>query len=583
MSDIFKLDKDRSLSRLHAESVTASAENAAIAYQAPSLISIGAQAKDIAILSTISNLLFALLLMRVPSTVKFGDTLKRAVVIVGFLGSLGWLPLIIVPLVIKDIPISLMITLWVINLVPSLMVGPLVDKWLSDLVPPNKVGRYLSIRAILSAATYLSFFYGMGFMLDRFNTSPSGGFPILFVIAFAASMGTVLICSRLRAAVPFGESDRSGFGLFNFILEARQNGLGAFIIFTALMTFTTGISTAFFSVYMLNNLHFSYFTYSLVISTEFMARIGISYLGGRWIDRAGPLKVIRYAAAFLPVLPILWLFSANVWYLIMIQIMSGVAWATFDLCTLSCLCRDTPEGKRLHYIVYHRSIVTLAAAIGPLLGAMVFAYMIPVFGSQILGMFLLSGVLRFLVIIAMLPRLKANEDVPRECDIAEFPKIPGTVVIRPTAPQMVSHRAPYTIHKPVWTLTENCEPGNLRSPIYYPRQWNLGTEKPAAPVKQNIRQDLLYRREDCGRRASYSVGANTTPLRRSPGYAAKANLVSSRRTPVREAGPGAPIYSPPAYTAETNKPPVKVLRLSDNLSRDIEYHKRWASRVPCPA
>ncbi|MDD5703900.1 MAG: MFS transporter, partial [Dehalococcoidales bacterium] len=407
--------------------------------------------------------------------------------------------------------------------------------------------------------------------------------PILFVIAFAASMGTVLICTRLRAAVPFGETDQSGFGLFNFILEARQNGLGAFIIFTALMTFTTGISAAFFSVYMLNDLHFTYFTYSLVISTEFMARIGISYLGGRWIDHAGPKKVIRYAAAFLPLIPILWLFSANVGYLIIVQIMSGVAWATFDLCTQSCLCRDTPEGKRLHYIVYHRSIVTLAAAIGPLLGAMVFAYMIPVFGSQILGMFLLSGVLRFLVIAAMLPRQKSNEVAPRDCDIAEFPKIPGTIVIRPTAPPVQSHHAHYPVRKPVWAITENCEPGSLRSPVCYPRPWDREKEKPAAPVKQNIRQDLLYHREDCGRRASCSVEANTAPLRRPPGYTVEANMVSSRRNPVCESGRGAPTYRPPAYLAKTNKSPVKVLRLSDNMSRDIEYHKRWASRVPCPA
>lgn len=139
MLNIFKLKKDRSLSYLHAEGATASVENAAIAYQSPTLLAAGADAKDIALLNSITNFLFALFLVKVPSVVKHGDSLKRTVVILSIIGTLAWLPLILVPIFFKGVSIWLLIVLWVVNLVPTLIAGPLTDKWLSDLVTPNKL------------------------------------------------------------------------------------------------------------------------------------------------------------------------------------------------------------------------------------------------------------------------------------------------------------------------------------------------------------------------------------------------------------------------------------------------------------
>ncbi len=538
MLNIFKLKKDRSLSYLHAEGATASVENAAIAYQSPTLLAAGADAKDIALLNSITNFLFALFLVKVPSVVKHGDSLKRTVVILSIIGTLAWLPLILVPIFFKGVSIWLLIVLWVVNLVPTLIAGPLTDKWLSDLVTPNKLARYLSIRSIFSAGTYLSFFYVMGYLLDHFQGSVFNGFTLTFIIALLGSLGSLFLCLKLRVEVPFGERNQTEFGIVGFIRESKQSNLGTLIVFTALIIFTSSIVGPFFSVYMLNDLHFSYFTYTLVISVEYIARIAVSYFGGRWIDNAGTIKVLRRATLIIPFIPILWLFSTNIGYLMFVQVLSGIAWATYDLCVQSFLCRDSPPEKRLHYIVYQRSIVTLAAAIGPLLGAFLLNVMYPAFGNPILGIFLLSGVLRLLVVIAILPCLKTSTTDSQESE-PETQEIIGSYVIK-TAPENQLYRSTKPINKPATLMPQNTKLNAKQGSFYHPELWEYylirPTEPVQKPVKENIRQDLLYRADHCAQSAISPVAKEI---------------------------------------------PCKVLRLKDNLARDIEYHKRWAAKVTC--
>ena len=534
MLNSFKFEKDRSLPYLHGEGATSSVENAAIAYQSPSLLSIGASAKEVAILSTITNLLFAILLIKIPSLVKSSDSLKRGIIILGIISVLGWLPLILIPIFFKGVSPLVLIILWVINLVPNLTAGPLTDKWLSDLVSSKGLARYLSIRSIISASAYLSCFYMMGYMLDYFQSNPLNGFSLIYLIAFVASLVTLLLLLMVR--VPVGETVQSDFGLGAFIREAKQNNLGTFVIFTAAIIFSSSICGVFFSVYMLRDLHFTYIMYTVVISVEFMARIAFAYVGGKWVDHSGAIRVLYYASLMIPIIPIMWLFSSNLGYLIGIQVLSGIAWATFDLSTQSYLCRYLPHSKRLHYIVYQRSIVTFAAAIGPLVGAGLLNVIFPIFGNPILGIFLLSGVLRFLSLIILLPRLKEAEKEKPEAE-SEAEEAPSNCFNEPASFEIPLYRSQKADRNSLRLTASGTKPDIKPGDLYRTEQWEWHPARPTESVKENIRQDLLYRS---------NRGSQPTK-----------HLI----------------------LAEENS--CKPRRLKDNLSRSIEYHKGWASKVPC--
>jgi MFS family permease len=409
MLDTIKNKKDRSLSFFHAEAISSSVENAGIAYQSPSLLSTGGAAKDVALLSTAANLIFALLLIKLPALIKSEDSIKHGTVILACVAALAWLPLIIIPVLFAGLSPALLVCLWVVSLIPSMLVGPLRDKWVADLVPAGRMGRYLSLRQIISAGTYLSTFYMMGYWLDISHSGTSSGFTFIFLIAFIGSLVSLLLYFGIRVAVKLGQVDETKFGLLDFLYEAKQNKIGMFMAYVTLVTFSASISSAFFSVYMLKTLQFTYLTYTLVISVEFLARMISLSIWGKLVDSVGAIKVIRVVSFLIPLIPVLWLFSSNVGYLMMVQFFSGVWWAAFDLCNQTHICSASPPSKRLHYIVYQRCIITFASAAGPLLGAYLINFVFPVFGNPVFGIFLLSGLCRFLVVVTLSHRLKENQ------------------------------------------------------------------------------------------------------------------------------------------------------------------------------
>lgn len=410
MLESFQSKKDRSLSLLHGEAASSSVESAGLSYQAPSLLSAGGAAKDVALLSTATNLIFALLLVKMPSFLRSGDSLKKATLLMALISVLAWLPLILVPLLIPSISVAVLIPLWVISLIPALLVGPVRDKWMADLVPTSRMGRYFGMRQIVAAGSYLTTFYLMGYLMDSTKGSHLNTYVVVFSIAFLGSLISLLLYLGVRRSEMHNGSVNS-FGLLDFLQETKQNNMSTFMVYVTMVTFAASISGAFFSVYMLQDLHFSYMTYTLIVSIEFLARIVSLTIWGKIVDNSGAIRLLKIISFVIPVIPVLWLFSSNLYFLGMIQMISGFSWAAFDLCNQTHICSASPESKRLYYIVYQRCVITIASAIGPLLGAYLLNRIIPVFGSPILSIFLLSGALRFLVVISLVFRLKSADSV----------------------------------------------------------------------------------------------------------------------------------------------------------------------------
>ncbi len=153
---------------------------------------------------------------------------------------------------------------------------------------------------------------------------------------------------------------------------------------------------------------------------------------GKYADKAGNLKVMRIVSFALPFVPLLWLVSHNVFYLVLVQLFSGACWAGFDLCSGNFIYEAAPLGKRLKYIAYHKALSTAFMALGALIGAYLLGVVRPVLGYNILALFVLSGVLRLAVTMVMFPKLK---------------EVRGTMRSYLNEPVMVTAVAPTVMHR----------------------------------------------------------------------------------------------------------------------------------------
>jgi hypothetical protein len=177
---------------------------------------------------------------------------------------------------------------------------------------------------------------------------------------------------------------------------------------------------------MVQHLKFSYTTFALVLSAEYVARVVSAPLWGRYSDRVGNLHMVRRVSYLIPFIPILWLASSNPVYLVGVQLFSGTIWAGFDICSRSLVYTTSSPEKRAGYITYRESLTALCQGLGALAGAGILGFMIPVLGSKILGLFLFSGVARFVAAVAM-PRSIRDEDdktVPESHRLELSPHIP---------------------------------------------------------------------------------------------------------------------------------------------------------------
>lgn len=398
---------DKSLSFFHGEAATSSVENAGNAYQAPSILATGADAQSIALLSAITHIILSFLLVKVPSLAEGRHSLKRTTLIIAIANTMTWLPIFLVLLLFNKLNTFLLIGLWVVNLVPSILVGPLRDNWMSNIIPSEKTGRYLGLRSAIASAFYLGTFYLMAFILDSTKGNGYRNYAVITALALFASLFSCLFYSKInqpqsKASITKKES----LGFFSFLKQTRHSHLGTFIIFISLFTFTVNLSSPLYVAYMINGLHFSYMSYTAIISCEYITRIISLSFWGKMIDKSGSMGLMMKVAHLIPFAPILWIFSSNIFYLGAVQMFSGIVWAAFDLCAQSFIFKATPPEQRLRYISYQRSLTTFSVAIGALTGAFLLNHMFPILGSPILGVLLVSGVLRMVVVRVMLPRLQ---------------------------------------------------------------------------------------------------------------------------------------------------------------------------------
>jgi len=531
-----ELEKQKSLKYFHGQAGTEGVSEAANAYASASLVAAGAGYTIVGMLSTLNNFVAALLYIKVPFLIKRMGSRKKAVVTLALLDAVCWLPLIVILFFLRPVNPIWLIPCWIVNLIPGMLLTPARSSWLADLVPVSTRGRYFGIRSAISGATYIGTFYIMGYVLHLFSGNVLQGFGLLFLVAFISGFTTFLIYSRIHNVAAIAETDPD-FGFFDFLRETRRRNLGRFILFVSAFQFTVYIASPFFAPYMLRDLNLSYMFFALVFATEFLAKVVIVTFWGRYADKMGNLKVMKVVSLAIPFVPLLWLVSPSVIYLVFVQLFSGVCWAGFDLCSQNFVYEAAPPGKRLKYIAYHKALTTLFMAMGALAGAYLLGFVSPVFGHKILALFVLSGVLRLAVTLVMFPKLK---------------EVRGTMRSISEQPAMVTKPVPAVVHRQAllyrpneWSrfgkplVTEavpvqiSSEPAATGRGLFYkPKEWAKfarpisSTDVPlisAQPKVEETKRGLFYRATEWAK-FSKPLALETVPVQeQSRGEAVAAN------------------------------------------------------------
>lgn len=278
--------------------------------------------------------------------------------------------------------------------------------WLGDLVPEKTRGKYFGKRTMYNGITGVLAIILGAFILDLFKTRGLVlvGFFIIFSVTSIIKLAS-LIYLKEQYAPAFKQKNNDFFSLWAFI--KNFDNFGKFAVYYALFHVALMIASPFYSVYMLQELQFSYITFMAVALSGTVFHLVSAPLIGKWADRYGNKKIFVLGAILLSANPFLWMVLTNPWHLIFIaQLLVGIANACLAIAVTDFVLDSTSQRHRGICISYTNILTGVGIFIGALLGGFLIKYV--EFGvlKQFMLVFLISGITRFAVSIFILPQVK---------------------------------------------------------------------------------------------------------------------------------------------------------------------------------
>lgn len=287
---------------------------------------------------------------------------------------------------------------------------------MADIVPDKLRGTYFSKRGSLSTLTTIIAFMGAGLILKAAGKTDLKGYIVIFGIGIGARIISWLLLTRLyEPPLQNKLSDKSKPAEFaNHLISTN---LGKYMLFLFSMSFVVNIASPYFTVYQLRDLGMNYRTFAILETVSSIVILLTMTHWGRAADKVGNWKMVRFAALCIPFVPLLWIFSHYfeypLVYIAIVQAFSGFAWAGYNLCTVNYLYDATTPENRIKYLAYFNAGNGLCAGLGALLGGYLAPHLLKTFGYQILTLFVISGVLRFVVVVGFFSSIKEVRKVSK--------------------------------------------------------------------------------------------------------------------------------------------------------------------------
>lgn len=280
----------------------------------------------------------------------------------------SFLPLIAAALVGK-IPVPLLFLLAGSYWGAGMSTGPAWSTWATSIVPARIRPRFFAYRTRVSQAGVLVGFVGGGISLQY---GQSIGRPLeAFALIFAIASVCRFISSRLLATHSESIRPASGMpivGRREVLCRLRNRGEGKLLVYLWTMYATAQIAGPFFTPFILGQLQYSYATYMLILATSILAKALSTPLLGRFAHRYGSRQLMIAGGVLMIPLPLFWLFSAAVPYLLCVQILAGVSWAAFELAIVLMSFDCIPASHRTSMLTAYNFGYAIASVAGSLVG-----------------------------------------------------------------------------------------------------------------------------------------------------------------------------------------------------------------------
>ena len=392
-------------------------DNIVITYLVLYILALGATRAQVGLMSSLSSLSAALLLLpgaflverlgrRKEIVIAFGGILARLAIL-----SLALLPLLLGGQTLVWAAIALSVT-------RDAFGNLAFPAWMSvtgDIVPLEGRGRFFGSRNFIMGVSGIIVIVLVGELITR--TNQPLGYQIALGLAFLLGIGSAYSFSRVqdpRGRFPAPVSKALSLKTVLSGMKTRPTFV-ALMLVMALWSFSLNIAGPFFNVYMVQNLKFTATMVGITSIVTTVAGLLIQRRIGHLSDRWGPRKVQLVSMLIIPTLPFAWMFITKFWQVVVLNTFGGMMWGAFNLVSFNFLLSLTPDNQRARYAAIYQVLTTLGLAAGAALGA----WLVTAWGYQTI--FLWSGIGRVIAGLCFLRFVSTGVGEGTEPVVTTFP------------------------------------------------------------------------------------------------------------------------------------------------------------------
>jgi MFS family permease len=347
---------------------------------------------------------------------------RKAIMLAGASGqALSWLPLLALPLLAPAYGPWILIACAVAYFGLGHFAIPAWNSLITDLVQPHERGAYFARR--LKVMTVLSFtaLCAAGLILHwaETRTRPWVGFALIFLAASTARLLSARYLSRMdESAAP--ATREAEFKLLEFLRHERSVNYQRFLWFSGLMHVCVLISGPYFVIYLLRDLHWSYWMYASWLATSVLGQFLTLKPWGQLSDRYGNKKLLVATGLTVPFLPMLYLVSTDFAYLLCVNLFGGSIWAGLALGLQNYVFDAVHPEDRAKGVAVSNTINAMGWFAGAMLGSWL-ATVVPAefslagfdwrLASNLQAVFFISGILRLIVSLSLLRTFRETRPV----------------------------------------------------------------------------------------------------------------------------------------------------------------------------
>ncbi len=354
-------------------------------------VALGASSAQIGLLGALSGLGGALALLPGALLVeRIGRRKEITLAGGGAIGRIMILLLVLLPFGVKgEAAVYLFIGLVVIRETFGNLSLPAWTSLAADIVPLGQRGRYFASRNIAMTVTGMVTAFLAGVIINE-SGSPAG-YQWAFLLAFGCGAVSWFCFSRIKDPAPRPPpraARASASPILGSVLTHKP--FLALCLHSAVWNFALNVAGPFFNIYLVHDLKASMIQVGILTAATSLSSLPALRVFGPLADRWGPRRIILITSLLIPILPIAWIFVPSPWYVLAINLFSGVLWSGFSMCVLNLLLQISPHAERARFSAVHQIVVAVSLALGAAFGG----WVVTVFGFK--AVFAISGIGRFI-------------------------------------------------------------------------------------------------------------------------------------------------------------------------------------------